>query len=33
VGIGFAILQNAGLPVAKLDHRVITAGLTKLLNA
>jgi AcrR family transcriptional regulator len=33
VGIGFAILQNAGLPVAKLDHRVITVGLTRLLNA
>lgn len=33
VGIGFAILQNAGLPVAKYDHRIVTVGLTKLLNA
>lgn len=33
VGIGFAILQNAGLPVAKVDHRVITVGLTNLINA
>ena len=32
VGIGFAILQNAGLPVAKADHRTITLALTKLLN-
>ena len=33
VGIGFAILQNAGLPLSKVDHRVITIGLAKLLNA
>ena len=33
VGIGFAVLQNAGLPVSKVDHRVITVGLANLLNS
>jgi len=32
VGIGFAVLLNAGIPVDKVDHRVITKALTQLLN-
>lgn len=30
VGIGFAILLNAGLPVDKLDHRIVTVEFVKL---
>jgi AcrR family transcriptional regulator len=30
VGIGFAVLLNAGLPVDKLDHRVVTVEFVKL---
>ena len=33
VGIGFAVLLNAGVPVNKVDHRVITKALTQLINA
>lgn len=32
VGIGFAVLLNAGLPVDKLDHRVVTVEFVKLFN-
>jgi AcrR family transcriptional regulator len=32
VGIGFAVLLNAGLPVDKLDHRVITVEFVKLFD-
>ena len=32
VGIGFAVLLNAGVPVNRVDHRVITKGLTQLIN-
>ena len=30
VGIGFAVLLNAGLPVDKLDHRIVTVEFVKL---
>jgi AcrR family transcriptional regulator len=33
VGIGFAVLLNAGVPVDKPDHRIITKGLTHLINS
>ena len=33
VGIGFAVLLNAGVPVNKVDHRVITKALTQLINS
>jgi AcrR family transcriptional regulator len=32
VGIGFAVLLNAGIPVDKVDHRLITKALTQLIN-
>lgn len=32
VGIGFAILLNAGLPVDKMDHRVVTVEFVKLFD-
>jgi len=33
VGIGFAVLLNAGIPVNEVDHRVITKALTQLINS
>jgi AcrR family transcriptional regulator len=33
VGIGFAVLLNAGIPVNKVDHRLITKALTQLINS
>ena len=32
VGIGFAVLLNAGLPVDKLDHRIVTVEFVKLFD-
>jgi AcrR family transcriptional regulator len=33
VGIGLAILQNAGLPVGSIDHRQISKAMTEVINA
>jgi AcrR family transcriptional regulator len=33
VGIGFAVLLNAGVPVNTVDHRVMTKALTHLINS
>jgi len=33
VGIGLAVLQNAGLPVGSLDHRQISKAMTEVVNA